>query len=93
MEIFCLVCIVLFVLFCWRKWCPDFQVLVAALKFFLGKDPDEEKDSDSEDEVSYVSCKLFMICVSCALCISTTFRKRKCCIEDLNKIISHVCLC
>lgn len=28
-----------------------FQILVAALKFFLGKDPSEEDNSDSEDDV------------------------------------------
>lgn len=28
------------------------QILVAGLKFFLGKDEDEKRDSDSESEVS-----------------------------------------
>lgn len=38
-----------------------FQVLVASLKFFLGRDEDEKRDSDSESEVGVVikSCPPF----------------------------------
>lgn len=32
-----------------------FQVLVASLKFFLGKDEDEKQDSESESEVGVVT--------------------------------------